>query len=51
MLGTEGVVVFSFLLFFIMFWEIKKMNDLKKEKLKAHFYKLLSFLFLVLSNF
>jgi hypothetical protein len=41
-----GVYFQIFIIFLISFEEILKLNDLKSEKLKASFYKLLSFSFL-----
>jgi uncharacterized membrane protein len=38
-----GVFVFSFLLFFISFWKIQKLDGPKSEKVKTYFYELLSF--------
>jgi hypothetical protein len=38
-----GVFVFSFFIIFISFWEIKKLDGSKNEKLKTLFHELLSF--------
>jgi hypothetical protein len=45
------VFVYSFLLFFISFWEIQELNDPKNKMLEASFYELLSFSFSGPSNF
>jgi hypothetical protein len=36
---VDGVFVFSFLLFFINFQKIQKLDDPKNEKLKTFFHK------------
>jgi hypothetical protein len=49
--SSQGVFVYSFLVFFICFQEIKKLDDPKSEKLEAPFHELTSFLLLGSSNF
>jgi hypothetical protein len=48
---AKGVFVFSFSLFFISFWEIKKLDGHKSEKLRKSYIDAFSFSFFELSNF
>jgi hypothetical protein len=50
-LRLRGACFQLFVIFFISFWEIKKLDDIKNEKLEAHFHELLSFSLLVTSIF
>jgi hypothetical protein len=40
---TSGVYFQFFIIFFISFWKIQKLDDIKNKKLKALFYELLAF--------